>query len=188
MSASECRTSPRENPDRLGLAEATAESRSCNSLFNAPNSSFSVVRLHRNVVGLVERSPIGGRTRQQVCLQPHCRCSKSPGLSAIAVDEHRLVTDERGDPFRNHGGIRALGILTRAKHIEVAQTNGGKIVGPAKVVVWFRSSALSRHTAKAARQCSPRAWAVRGVAIDRAARTTHRQIASHRRSRRDQHI
>ena len=49
-------------------------------------------------------------------------------LSMIAVDEDRLVFNHRGDPRRDHSRVRAVGVLTRAKNVEVAQRNGFKSV------------------------------------------------------------
>ena len=47
---------------------------------------------------------------------------------AVAVDKDHLAFEQRGHPFRDHGGISPIRVLSRSKHIEVTQANGVKTV------------------------------------------------------------
>ncbi len=47
----------------------------------------------------------------------------------VAVDEDLIALDHGSGPFGNHGGVGAIGILTFAEHVEVAQADGVEVVG-----------------------------------------------------------
>ena len=53
---------------------------------------------------------------------------------AVAVDVDGLALDQAGNPLGNDGGIGAVGVLPRAKHVEVAQANCFKTVAAGKHV------------------------------------------------------
>jgi len=53
---------------------------------------------------------------------------------AITVDEDFIALDHGGGPFGDDRGVGAIGILTFAEHVEVAQADGVEIVGAGKHV------------------------------------------------------
>ncbi len=48
---------------------------------------------------------------------------------AVAVDEDGLALDHAGDPLRYDGCVGAIGVLARAKDVEVAQADGFEAIG-----------------------------------------------------------
>lgn len=82
---------------------------------------------HGHVVDLVSGVVSGSRC-QQVGLDSVLNEGEISAGFAVAVDEDRLALEQRGHPFRDHGGIGTVGVLAGAKHIEVTQPDGVKAV------------------------------------------------------------
>ena len=77
-----------------------------------------------DVVDLVGGFRIICRGSEQVHLDGVGDVTEVTAGFAIAIDIHRLVGDHRGDPFGDDRRVGAVGVLSLAEDIEVAQANG----------------------------------------------------------------
>ena len=111
------------------------------------------------------RSTAGvGRGRgEQVRLHDVVDVAEVAAVRAVAEDHARLAADRASrDPARDHGRVRAVGILAAPEHVEVAQADDllrrRRRGTPARR---SRRRAWSPRTATAACRSDPRAWAAR---------------------------
>lgn len=86
---------------------------------------------------VVARNDRGGGCRrggQQVGLHHILNKAEVAASFTVAVDVDRLALDEAGNPLGNDGSIRAVGVLSGAKYVEVAQAHGVEAVAAGKHV------------------------------------------------------
>ena len=77
----------------------------------------------RDVVDLVQARVAAGGGGQQVGLDRVVDVAEVARRLAVAVDRDRRVGEQRGDPLRDHGRVRAVRVLALAEHVEVAQAD-----------------------------------------------------------------
>jgi len=87
-----------------------------------------------HVVDLVARLGAFAGSGQQVGLHGVGDVAEVAAGFAVAVDVDGIALEQRGRPFRHHGGIGTLGVLPRAEDVEVAQADGGEAVAAGKHV------------------------------------------------------
>ena len=71
---------------------------------------------------------VRGEAGQQVGLHHVVDVAEVAAGLAVAVDEDGLFLQQAGEPLGDDGGVGAVGILTPAKDVEVAQAHGGEAV------------------------------------------------------------
>ena len=84
--------------------------------------------VHRDVIDLVDGFGIRGRGGEQVYLHHVLDVTEVPAGFAVAVDLDRVVFHHGRDPFGDHGCIRPVRVLARAKDVEIAQADGFHVV------------------------------------------------------------
>ncbi len=87
-----------------------------------------------DVVDLVARLGVFAGGGQQVGLYGVGDVAEVAAGFAVAIDVDGIALEQRGRPFGDHGGIGAVGVLPRAKDVEVAQADGGETVAAGKHV------------------------------------------------------
>ena len=79
--------------------------------------------IHRHVVYLIDRLGIIGRRREEIRLNGIGDKTEVAARFAVAVDQHLLAEEHRFRPQGDDRGVGALWILSRTKHVEVAQAD-----------------------------------------------------------------